>query len=44
MFRLCFSWVNTQVDVDIEEWDKADTPKKKENDLKKKGITELLET
>lgn len=35
-------WVSTQVSVDIEEWNKADTPKKKENYLKKQGKEELL--
>ena len=37
-----FIWISTQVSVDIGEWNKADTPKKKENYLKKEGKEELL--
>lgn len=36
-------WISTQVDVDIEEWNKADTQKKKYNYLKKEDKIDTLD-
>lgn len=36
-------WINTKMVVDIEDWMKADTQKKKDNYLKKVGYAEVLE-
>jgi len=37
-------WISTKTDVDIEEWSRADTPKKRDNYLRKAGIADTLDS